>query len=109
MKSTLELAVYLLLWSGFILWTVRKLWISPDDPEKARFCKGVKALSLFVTIGSAGAFTYCGGAARILVLGGSRVLGDHCFPHRVVGNVFRRSVVSCDRRSVIKSESRETD
>ncbi len=56
MKLTLELAAYLLIWAGFILWTVRKLWRSPDDPEKARFYKGVKALSLFFTIGFAAIF-----------------------------------------------------
>jgi hypothetical protein len=56
LKLTLELAAYLLLWSAFILWTVRKLWRSPDDPAKALFYKGVKALSLFGTIGFAAIF-----------------------------------------------------
>ena len=53
MKVTLELAAYLLIWSGFILWTVRKLRRSPDDPAKATLYKDAKALSLFFTIGSA--------------------------------------------------------
>ena len=56
MKLTLELAAYLLIWSAFILWTVRKLWRSPDDPAKALFYKGVKALSLFFTIAFATIF-----------------------------------------------------
>ena len=56
MKLTIELAACLLIWSGFILWTVRKGWRSPDDPEKALFYKGVKALSLFTTVGFATIF-----------------------------------------------------
>jgi hypothetical protein len=53
LKLTLELAAFLLIWSGYILWTVRKLWRSPDDPAEARFYRWVRTLSICMTIGFA--------------------------------------------------------
>ena len=53
LKLTIPRLVIPILWAGFILWTFRKVWRSPEDPAGARFYGGVKLWSVFVTGGSA--------------------------------------------------------
>lgn len=55
MKTVILIAM-LLIWSGFILWTIKKLWRwswrSSDDPTENLFWAEVKLGGLFITLGS---------------------------------------------------------
>ena len=52
MKKTIVLLLVALGWAAFILWTIKKLWRSSDEPKEALFWAKVKLGSLAATIGS---------------------------------------------------------
>jgi hypothetical protein len=50
---SLTKSVITVLWAGFILWTIRKLWQSPKDPELVKYDLAAKFYGLAMTLGSA--------------------------------------------------------
>jgi hypothetical protein len=45
-----------IVWAGFILWTVRTLWRTPEDPAQAKYDVGAKFLAVVTTVGCAATF-----------------------------------------------------
>lgn len=54
MKTAILISM-LIIWSGFILWTIKKIWRwswrSSDDPTEAVFWATVKLGGVFITVG----------------------------------------------------------
>jgi hypothetical protein len=49
LKLSPSLSLIAVGWAGFIVLTVRRLWLSPSDPTEARHYKEVKLFGVFVT------------------------------------------------------------
>ena len=50
LKLTIAQFAIVVVWSGFILWTIRKFWWSSDDLPTARFRMEVTLASLLITV-----------------------------------------------------------
>jgi hypothetical protein len=53
---TLTQVVIPVVWAGFIMWTIRKLWRSSKDPALAKYDTGTKFIGVATTVGCAATF-----------------------------------------------------